>query len=405
MRSSVIRKGLGVIMQVLVINVTACSPLLERLEPELWTTPTEETLESGTWPEPQATAQPVLAETTASGGSVAEGATALVDRGLLAQEELLADLYNAVNPSVVNVNITTRSGEGAGSGFVYDQQGHIVTNNHVVEDATRVYVTFADGTMLEASIVGTDPGSDLAVIQVDTAVRELVPVTLGDSDSLRVGQMAIAIGNPFGLAGTMTSGIISALGRVMPASSSRYSMVDLIQTDAPINPGNSGGPLLDSSGRVIGVNTMIYTESGTSSGVGLAVPVSAVERVVPALIEEGEYRHSWLGLTGMSINPLLGEMLGLDVDQGVLIESVVSGGPAAQAGLRGGTQQQMIDGEAMAVGGDIIVAVDGNEVKSFDDVIGYLARSTRAGQNLEVTVLRNGRRQTFTVTLGERPDE
>ncbi|HQJ51727.1 MAG TPA: trypsin-like peptidase domain-containing protein [Anaerolineae bacterium] len=405
MRSSSIRKWSSILLLVLVLSLAACSPLLERLEPSRWTTPTAKVRSGGSLPEPQVTVHPVLAATSSPATSAADSPAALPDKGLLAQEELLADLYDAVNPSVVNVNITTRTGAGAGSGFVYDVQGHIVTNNHVVEDATQVYVTFADGTMVKAKVLGKDPGSDLAVLQVEASAKELVPVTLGDSDNLRVGQMAIAIGNPFGLEGTMTSGIISALGRVMPASSSRYSMVDLIQTDAPINPGNSGGPLLDSSGRVIGVNTMIYTESGTSSGVGLAVPVAAVKRVVPALISDGAYKHSWLGLTGMSINPLLAETLGLDVTQGVLVESVVSGGPADKAGLRGGTQQRIVDGQPMGVGGDIIVAVDGNQVQNFDDVVGYLARSTRAGQKVNVTVLRDGKRQTLTVTLGERPDQ
>lgn len=405
MRSSSIRKWSGMLLLVLVLSLAACSPLLERLEPSRLTTPTAEVRSGGSLPEPQVTVQPILAATSSPATSAAGSLAALPDRGLLAQEVLLAELYEAVNPSVVNVNITTRTGEGAGSGLIYDREGHVVTNNHVVEDATQVYVTFADGTLVKANVLGTDPGSDLAVLQVQASARELVPVTLGDSDNLRVGQMAIAIGNPFGLEGTMTSGIISALGRVMPASSSRYSMVDLIQTDAPINPGNSGGPLLDSSGRVIGVNTMIYTESGTSSGVGLAVPVAAVKRVVPALISDGVYKHSWLGLTGMSLNPLLAETLGLDVTQGVLVESVVSGGPADKAGLRGGTQQRIVDGQPMGVGGDIIVAVDGNDVKNFDDVIGYLARSTRAGQKVSVTVLRDGKRQTLTVTLGERPDQ
>jgi S1-C subfamily serine protease len=191
----------------------------------------------------------------------------------------------------------------------------------------------------------------------------------------------------------------------MPTSSSRYSMVDLIQTDAPINPGNSGGPLLDSSGRVIGVNTLIFTESGTSSGVGLAVPGAAVKRVVASLIREGGYSHSWLGITGVSLNPILSEGLGLEVAQGVLIESVVAGGPAESAGLLGGSRQRMLNGETMAVGGDIIVGLNGIEVRSFDDVVGYLASNTRAGQQVELTVLRGGQRRTFAVTLGERPDE
>jgi len=412
MTSNWIHKRIVLLVLVMVLSLAGCSPmldLLEQLGPPATPTPAvTEPVDAERSQAPQVTLQPVVAETRAadSGSDTASsGATSLTSAGLLDQESLLADLYEAVNPAVVNVNITTTSGEGAGSGFVYDRQGHIVTNNHVVEDASQVYVTFADGTMVRATVVGTDVGSDLAVIKVEVDAERLAPVTLGDSDSLRVGQMAIAIGNPFGLAGTMTSGIVSALGRVMPTSSSRYSMVDLIQTDAPINPGNSGGPLLDSSGRVIGVNTLIFTESGTSSGVGLAVPVAAVKRVVPSLISEGSYSHSWLGITGVSLNPILSEGLGLEVDQGVLIESVVAGGPAESAGLLGGSRQRMLNGETMAVGGDIIVGLNGIEVRSFDDVVGYLASNTRAGQQVELTVLRGGQRRTFAVTLGERPDE
>jgi len=354
----------------------------------------------------EATLQPVSAVTAVSPATQTNAASSVpLATELLPQEELLAKLYEAVNPSVVNINMTMAVGQGSGSGFVYDTQGHIITNNHVAEGADSIYVTFADGTMVRATVVGTDADSDLAVLKVDVDASELHPVTLGDSASLRVGQMAIAIGNPFGLEGTMTLGIVSALGRVLSTSSSRYSMVDLIQTDAPINPGNSGGPLLDSAGRVIGVNTMIYTESGTSSGVGMAVPVDTVKRVVPQLLEGGNYAHPWLGVSGMSITPLLAETLGLPVEQGVLIESVVDGGPADDAGLRGGVQQKMLEGESVAVDGDIMVALDGIEVQSFDDVVQYLARNTRAGQKMEVTVLRDGQRQTFTVTLGERPAE
>ena len=362
-----------------------------------------------------AVSSPTAAPQTASTGVTVASASAVttlppstattvpLSTELLPQEQLLANLYQAVNPSVVNINVTKSSGNGSGSGFVYDTQGYIVTNNHVVDNATKIYVTFADGTMVSAKVVGTDSGSDLAVVKVEAAAADLRPVTLGDSLNLRVGQMAVAIGNPFGLEGTMTSGIISALGRVLPAGTSRYALVDLIQTDAPINPGNSGGPLLDSAGRVIGVNTLIFSESGTSSGVGLAVPVDAVKRVVPQLISKGSYAHAWLGMTGTTITPALAESLNLPVQQGVLVQSVVSGGPAEKAGLRGGSQRAPVQGEAVISGGDIIVAMGGVEVKNFEDIVGYLGRSTQAGDKLELTVLRDGQRQTLTVTLGERP--
>jgi S1-C subfamily serine protease len=391
MRSNIARKWFVILALVLVLSMAACDV------PQAVLTGSEPTSAPA---QVEATLQPVSAVTTTS--SAAATSVPLATE-LLPQEQLLANLYRAVNPSVVNINMTMSVGEGAGSGFVYDMQGHIITNNHVVEGADKIYVTFADGTMVPATVMGTDADSDLAVIKVDVAAEELHPVTLGESASLVVGQMAIAIGNPFGLEGTMTAGIISALGRVVATSSSRYSMVDLIQTDAPINPGNSGGPLLDSAGRVIGVNSMIFTESGTSSGVGMAVPVDTVQRVVPQLLAKGSYAHPWLGVTGMSITPLLAEELSLPVEQGVLIESVANGGPADLAGLRGGTQQRTVDGENITVDGDIIVGIAGTEIRSFDDVVSYLARNTTAGQKLEITVLRDGRRQTFTVTLGERP--
>ena len=393
MRSTLFHKWMIVLTLMVVLGLGACSPAARTavgLE-----IPTSAVTGS------EVTVVPVSAVTTMPSNA----STTALTTELLPQEQLLASLYQRVNPSVVNVNITTAGGQGAGSGFVYDTQGHIVTNNHVVESANSIYVTFADGTMVSAKVVGTDPGSDLAVIQVDVPASELRPVTLGDSDTLQPGQMAVAIGNPFGLEGTMTSGIISALGRVMPSSSSRYAMVDLIQTDAPINPGNSGGPLLDSAGRVIGVNTMIYTDSGTSSGVGLAVPVSAVKQVVPQLIERGSYSHPWMGITAATITPTLAESLNLTVKQGVLIESVVSGSPADQAGLLGGSGRSMVNGEAISSGGDIIVAIGGLEAKIFEDVVGYLARSTQVGQKIELTIMRDGRQQTVTVTLGERPAE
>jgi len=337
--------------------------------------------------------------TVAPAAAVTPAPAAVVAAAVQAQEQLLADLYQRVNPSVVNINVN----QGSGSGFVYDDQGHIVTNNHVVEGATQIWVTIADGTMLQAKVVGTDPGSDLAVIQVDAGKVRLNPVALGDSEALRVGQMAVAIGNPFGLEGTMTVGIVSALGRVLPTGSSRYSIVDLIQTDAPINPGNSGGPLLDSSGRVIGVNTLIFSQTGTSSGVGLAVPVAAVKRVVPALIRSGSYAHAWLGISGRSITPALATALNLPVQQGALVEAVTSGGPAEKAGVRSGTRTTTVEGVQVTTDGDIIVAINDTAVSSFDDLVGYLARKTAAGQKVTLTVLRDGQQHPIAVTLGERP--
>jgi len=320
-----------------------------------------------------------------------------------AEEQLFIELYERVSPSVVYIAITTgRLGEsGSGSGFVWDTEGHIVTNNHVVERARRIEVTFADGTTAEAELVSTDPDSDLAVIKVDVPASRLHPVELGDSDALRVGQRAIAIGNPFGFEQTMTTGIVSGLGRVVRQQSG-FSLPQLVQTDAAINPGNSGGPLLDSHGRVIGVTTLIYSNSGTNAGVGFAVPVDTVKRVVPSLIGTGRYADPWLGIQGTSITSLLAEEFDLPVEQGVLVQTVVQDGPAAKAGLQGGGRQVRFESALLATDGDIIVAIDGVSVQDMDDLIVYLADKS-VGQRVTLTVLRDGRQQRIQVTLGERP--
>jgi S1-C subfamily serine protease len=332
--------------------------------------------------------------------------TSLLDDPLAlayAEEQLLTGLYERVSPSVVYIAITTSglTGSGSGSGFVWDTEGHIVTNNHVIESARRIEVRFADDTTAEAELVGRDPDNDLAVIKVDVPASRLHPVELGDSDALRVGQWAIAIGNPFGFEQTMTTGIVSALGRVVRQQSG-FSLPQLIQTDAAINPGNSGGPLLDSHGRVIGVTTLIYSNSGTNAGVGFAVPVSIVKRVVPSLIGTGSYADPWLGIQGTSITSLLAEELGLPVEQGVLVQTVVQNGPAAKAGLQGGVRQVRVESALLATDGDIIVAIDGVSVQDMDDLIVYLADKS-VGQRVTLTVLRDGAKRSINVTLGERP--
>ena len=341
----------------------------------------------------------------ASAGEIVATPTPLLNDPLAlayAEEQLFTELYQRVSPSVVYIEITTRGNQtGGGSGFVWDTAGRIVTNNHVVESASRIEVTFADGTTAKAELVGADADNDLAVIKVAVPASRLHPAELGDSDALRVGQRAIAIGNPFGFEQTMTTGIVSGLGRVVRQESG-FSLPQLIQTDAAINPGNSGGPLLDSHGRVIGVTTLIFSNSGTNAGVGFAVPVSIVKRVVPSLIATGRYTDPWLGIQGTSITSLLAETLDLPVEQGVLVQTVVQGGPAAKAGLRGGAQQVMVEGTPMTTGGDIIVAIDGVEVQDMDNLIVYLADRS-VGQKVTLTVLRNGRQQRIEVTLVERP--
>jgi S1-C subfamily serine protease len=318
------------------------------------------------------------------------------------EEQLLIDLYERISPSVVHIAVTAGLAGGTGSGFVLDQEGHIVTNNHVVAGAERIVVGLADGTTAEAELVGADADSDLAVIQVELPADHLRPVELGDSTTLRVGQRAIAIGNPFGFEQTMTTGIVSALGRVLRQDSG-FSLPQLIQTDAAINPGNSGGPLLDSDGRVIGVTTLIYSESGTSSGVGFAVPVETVKRVVPALIETGAYADPWLGVEGTSLSPLLAEELGLPVTEGVLVQNVIQGGPAAVGGLRGSTEYATLQGARIGRDGDIIIAIDSVPVGEMDDLIVYLA-DRQVGEMVVLTVLRDGTEGTVEVTLAERPE-
>ncbi len=342
-------------------------------------------------------------------------------------EGLLESIYNNVNPSVVNIKVlqntqvipqitglpgitpeTPQYASALASGFVWDTQGHIVTNNHVVADTNRITVTFYDGTTVEASLVGTDPDSDLAVIKVDVPAAQLQPVTIGDSSQLKVGQMAIAIGNPFGLQNTMTVGFISGLGRLLPATQSllgsHYSIPDIIQTDAAINPGNSGGVLLNDTGAVIGVTAAIATESGSSAGVGFAIPSAIVQQVVPELISTAHYQHPWLGVSVLSLNPDLAEAMNLDANQrGALVESVITDSPAEKAGLQAGQQQVTINGTQYGVGGDVIIAFNGQTVKSSDDLITLLARYGAVGQTVTLTVLRNGQEMQLQVTLGTRP--
>ena len=331
-----------------------------------------------------------------------------------AEDALLTNLYQRANPAVVYIEVLVRNGEGlvplgSGSGFVIDSEGRIVTNNHVVEGADVIQITFADGAVTEAIVLGLDPYSDLAVIDVDVPADRLAPIELGDSSTLQVGQRVNAIGNPFGLAGTMTVGIISALGRSLPSevaqSAGFFSNPDIIQTDAAINPGNSGGPLLDSRGRVVGVNSAIRSSTQSNSGIGFAVPVNTVKRVVPDLIESGHYDYPYLGVTSNPILTIakLANELGLPVTEGVLVAEVTPGEPAERAGLRGGNRDVAVAGIPIRVGGDIILAIDGTEVRDFDELIAYLVRETEVGDTVTLTVLRDDEVLEIPVTLGKRP--
>ncbi len=353
-----------------------------------------------------------------------------VPASIAAIERAIESIYNQVNPSVVNIQVLQKAqalppgfpgipgfpqqpgpsqpfSRALGSGFVWDADGHVVTNNHVVAGADRISVTFYDGTIVSASLVGADPDSDLAVIKVD-APRQLQPVTMADSVQVKVGKMVIAIGNPFGLQGTMTVGFVSGLGRLLPATQSapglNYSIPDIIQTDAAINPGNSGGVLLNDAGMVIGVTSAIASQSGTSAGVGFAIPSAIVQKVVPELIKSGRYQHVWLGVAVTSLNPDLDNAMDLKSDQrGALVQSVTPGSPAEKAGLQASQRQATINGDQIKVGGDVIVGFEGQIIKSSDDLITFLARSGSVGQTVSLTVLREGKEMQVQVTLAARP--
>lgn len=333
----------------------------------------------------------------------------------------LPDLYDQVNPAVVNIRVRLSNGpsldgleeqpfgSAQGSGFVYDDQGHIVTNFHVVDDVEEISVVFYDGLILEAELVGADPDSDLAVILVNDPPVDIKPLFVADSSAIRVGEPVVAIGNPFGLQGTMTNGIVSGLGRTLPSQAiaiggGRFNIPNIIQTDAAINPGNSGGPLLNLNGEVVGVNTAIATNDRQFSGVGYAVPSNTVTRVVPELIENGRFRHPYLGIAGVDVSPNIREAMSLEEQQrGVLVIEVTANGPAEDAGLQGSSVETEIDGAPVRVGGDIIIRIDDRPVGDFDDLIEYLSESTVVGQTVTLELLRDGEITTVDVELGERP--
>ena len=295
--------------------------------------------------------------------------------------------------------------QGEGSGFVWSDEGYIVTNQHVVADADRLTIIFANGIEVEGEVIGEDPDSDLAVIKVDLPKEMLPPVKLGDSNSVRVGQLAIAIGNPFGQEFTTTLGIVSAIGRTLRSGNTPFSVPKVIQTDAPINPGNSGGPLLDRQGKVIGINTQIISRTGASTGIGFAVPINTARQVVPALIEDGEFTYAWLGISGTDLRREVAEAMDIDLDiRGAQIISLAPDGPAMEAGLKGSDRRQETDRGPIPVGGDVIVAVDGTATADMDGLIIYLSENTRPGDVVWIKVIRDGGEQAeIEVTLRSRP--
>jgi len=319
-------------------------------------------------------------------------------------------IYQQVSPSVVAINVTLAGrngrtvGAGTGSGFVIDTNGHIVTNDHVVGEANSIEVEFFDGTLASAKVVGLDPASDLAVIQVDVAAEHLIPVKFGDSDALLIGQPVLAIGSPYGEDWTLTTGIVSGLNRVI-SGLTNFSIGGVIQTDAAINPGNSGGPLLDMNGQIIGVNSQIMSESGSNSGVGFAIPINLVQRVAQQLIEKGKAVYSYMGISGTDVTLSAIQKLGLPANtRGVLITETVNGGPAAQAGLHSVAVSDQTGNISPDSSFDVVTAVGGNPIKGMNDLIAYLARKTQPGDKVTLTILRDGK-QTINVdvTVTARP--
>ena len=305
---------------------------------------------------------------------------------------------------MVLIVVSGPGGDGQGSGFVYDMEGRIITNNHVVEDADEIQVTFLDGTIVEATLVGTDPYSDMAVIEVDVPEYLLSPVEFAPSSGLLVGEQVIALGNPFGLENTMTVGIVSATGRQMDAPG-RYAIIDVIQTDAAINPGNSGGPLLNSEGRVVGMNTAILSETRQFSGIGFAIPSDTILREAPVIIEEGRFDHAYLGISGIDLLPEIRELMDFDDSiKGALVTDLTEGGPADTAGLKGGDRQETLDGFVINIGGDVIIGVEGKAVRSFYDLVVILERGYRPGDVVTLTVIRDSAVIEIDLELGVRPD-
>ncbi len=361
--------------------------------------------------------------------------------GLEAYQAALTGVYERVNPSVVSIEVSSkvklsnpqmdlpfsfpdlpqfsipeddgssqeRLQQGIGSGFVWDKEGHIVTNNHVIDGADMITVTFEDGTSLPGKVLGTDKNSDLAVVQVEKGKVDLKPVEMADSNKLKVGNLVMAIGNPFGLEGSYSVGVISALGRSLPvesgSGSATYSIPDVIQTDAPINPGNSGGVLVNVKGQVIGVTTAIESPIRANAGIGFAVPSAIIQKVIPALIQDGKYSYTYLGLSGGTLTSDLAKAMDLkETQRGILVNSISPNTPADKAGLKGSDKETEIKGLKVKVGGDVITHIDGQELRKFEDLVSYLARATVVGQEVKLDIIRDGKEQQITVKLEARPD-
>ena len=350
----------------------------------------------------------VSAQIPTTGNSTTQGSLAL------------PDLFSKVQKSVVQVTERDNSnelGSRLGSGFVYDKDGHVITNYHVVTPGTNnnneLQVTFLDGNVYPADLVGVDQFADLAVIKVkNISSDKLPPLPLANSSSLRIGESVVAIGNPFGLSGSMTQGIVSGLGRLLPSNEnqdnfagpgSSFSIPNIIQTDAAINPGNSGGPLIDTQGRVVGINTAIFSNTGVYSGVGFAIPSNTISKVATSLIQNGSYHHPYIGIVGLSLTPDLSKQIGLNQTKGFLITGITKGSPADKSGLRAGSTTTTINGRDVEVGGDIILKIDNREVSKIDDILAYLESQKHVGDKVHFTILRDNEIKELDLILGDRP--
>jgi S1-C subfamily serine protease len=350
----------------------------------------------------------VSAQIPTTGNSTTQGSLAL------------PDLFSKVQKSVVQVTERDNSnelGSRLGSGFVYDKDGHVITNYHVVTPGTNnnneLQVTFLDGNVYPADLVGVDQFADLAVIKVkNISSDKLAPLPLANSSSLRIGESVVAIGNPFGLSGSMTQGIVSGLGRLLPSdenqdnlagAGSSFSIPNIIQTDAAINPGNSGGPLIDTQGRVVGINTAIFSNTGVYSGVGFAIPSNTISKVATSLIQNGSYHHPYIGIVGLSLTPDLSKQIGLNQTKGFLITSITKGSPADKSGLRAGSTTTTYNGRDVEVGGDIILKIDNREVSKIDDILAYLESQKHVGDKVHFTILRDNAIKELDLILGDRP--
>ena len=339
-----------------------------------------------------------------------DDATKLGDESILSVEKNLSlvELFEKSEEGVVRIDVdkinSFREGNSVGSGFVFDLFGNIITNAHVIDNADNITVTFLDGSQYNASIVGMDKFTDIAVINVEEKPDYLHPLEIGDSSALKVGEPVAAIGNPFGLSGSMTSGIVSQIGRLLPSHDTGFSIPNVIQTDAAINPGNSGGPLLNMDGKVMGINTAIQSGTGQSAGIGFAVPSNTISKVVPVLITEGKYSHPWIGISGQDINPDLAKIRNLNHSKGFLIVTVIPDSPAEMAGLKGVSEIEKIDNKEYPKDGDIIISVDGKEVRKISDILIHLQEEKSVGDEMILGIIRNGEQMDIILTLVVRPD-